>query len=73
MRPPRDLLAVTASITLAAASGATAQEPLRLWSTEADLADFGIDAPSVVLKSMTAIWRRTFWNLFIAVPGCSIC
>jgi len=43
MRPSRHLLAVTASITLAAASGATAQEPLRLWSVEADLFDFGID------------------------------
>jgi hypothetical protein len=55
MHPPRDLLAVTASIALAAASGATAQEPLRLWSTEADLADFGIDSLADVQRGRISL------------------
>jgi len=54
MRPSRDLLAVTASITLASA-GATAQEPPRLWSVEADLAAFGIDAPADVQRGRVSL------------------
>jgi len=55
MRPSRDLFFETASVTLAAAAGATAQEPVRLWSVEADLVDFGIGSAAEVQRGRVSL------------------
>lgn len=53
----RNVFFVVASITLAAAAGAGAQEPVRLWSVEADLLDFGIEIVDDVMRGRVSLVR----------------